>query len=205
MVRKHWPMTKVNSMFMEVARDMPAVRISAGWISAGTSQPRGPANGFKLRFGHEKFCKEAICTAPFPCRNRKATSTTASNGPDCVSFPLSSASKGLPSNTSNENKKLTPTPGKVGHVEADGCQNPIGHAVRQGAVVVAKVVAQADAHNDLAGDHADAGGDEQEAAADAVDTQDGNEGGNHIYCRARQRTSDWLTMCQIALTGIFQR
>ncbi len=43
MVRKHWPMTKVNSMFMEVARDMPAVRISAGWISAGTNQPRGPA------------------------------------------------------------------------------------------------------------------------------------------------------------------
>ena len=36
-------MTNVKSMLAEVATDMPAVLISAGWISAGTSHPSGPA------------------------------------------------------------------------------------------------------------------------------------------------------------------
>jgi hypothetical protein len=35
-------MRKVNRKFMSVAMPMPAARVSRGWISLGTSQPRGP-------------------------------------------------------------------------------------------------------------------------------------------------------------------
>ena len=55
--RKHWPMMKVNSMFVDVATAMPAVLISAGWISAGTSQPRGPASQHPFYSDQQKWVR----------------------------------------------------------------------------------------------------------------------------------------------------
>ena len=40
--RKTCPMMNVKSMLTDVAIDIPADLISAGWISAGTNHPRGP-------------------------------------------------------------------------------------------------------------------------------------------------------------------
>ncbi|GER41540.1 exodeoxyribonuclease 7 large subunit [Striga asiatica] len=42
MERKSWPMMKVKNIFTETLMDCPADLVSSGWISLGTSQPRGP-------------------------------------------------------------------------------------------------------------------------------------------------------------------
>jgi hypothetical protein len=42
MDKKHWPTANVISRFTNVLMAVPDVRVSRGWISEGTSQPKGP-------------------------------------------------------------------------------------------------------------------------------------------------------------------
>ena len=77
---------------------------------------------------------------------------------------------------------LTPGPSKVGDIDAYDSQDPIRHIVGQHAVIPIKEVAEADAHYYLTHDHADTRGNEEEAASQTIDTNDGNQGRDHIHC-----------------------
>jgi hypothetical protein len=45
MLRNTWLIKKVPAKFTHALSAVPAGRVSRGWISVGTSQPRGPLGG----------------------------------------------------------------------------------------------------------------------------------------------------------------
>ena len=92
-------------MLAEVATDIPAVRISAGWISAGTSHPRGPAQSKAISSKDNHLCWKSA-----ELHNMLGTLGRFTNFDTMKLAEASFSALGLMW------EKLTPRPGKVGDI-----------------------------------------------------------------------------------------